>query len=86
MLIVDTELVSFLKTRLFRWSCLFWFGGGGSALTFCLQNQRGNYFCDVHLENNVKRQYATVSHEFEWKSLHWDKIVLRRIHSIAVNA
>ena len=44
-------------------------------MTFCLQNQGGNDFCDVRLENNVKRQYATVSHEFEWKSLYWDKIV-----------
>ena len=76
MLIVNTELVSFL----------FWFGGGRSALTFCLQNQRGNDFCNVRLEDNVKRQYATVSHEFEWKSLYWDKIVLRRIHYVAVNA
>ena len=86
MLIVNTELVSFLKTRLFRWNCLLWLRGGGSALTFFLQNRRGNDFCDVRLENNVKRQYATVSHEFEWKSLYWDKIVLRRIHSVAVNA
>ena len=31
--------------------------------------------CNVEsLENNVKRQYATVSHEFEWKSLYSDKL------------
>ena len=81
MLIVNTELVSFLKIRLFRQSCLFWLGGGGSALTFFLQNRTGNDFYDVRLENNVK----SVSHEFELKSLYWDKIVLRRIHSVAVN-
>ena len=61
MLIVNTELVSFLKTRLFCQSCLFWLGGGGGALTFFLQNRQGNDFCDVHLENNVK----SVSYEFE---------------------
>ena len=82
IVIVNTVLVNFLKTRLFRCNCLFWLGGWGSPLTFFLQNQRGNDFCDVCLENNVK----CVSHEFEWKSLYRDKIVLRRIHSVAVNA
>ena len=44
------------------------------------------HYLEIRLENNVKREYTTVSHEFEWKTMYWDKIVLRRIHSVAVAA